>query len=252
MFFILSKVLYFLLVPFWWIVLLLVWMILTKSATRKRKLRIAAIIIAVLFTNPLLYRSLVLQWQPGPVYLDSTQKYSAGIVLGGMAGYDKYDRGYFGGSADRFIQTANLYHRGIIQKIIISGGTGSLRQNEPPEAVFLRTAFLENGIPDSAIIVESRSRNTYENAVYTKAITDSLHLKKPFLLITSALHMPRSESVFRKSGFAFVSFPCDYHITPSKPAIENIILPNISLLNEWSYLLKEVVGLYVYKLTGKA
>jgi vancomycin permeability regulator SanA len=100
---------------------------------QEKKLRIAAIVIAVLFTNPLLYRSLVLQWQPGPVSLDSTQKYSAGIVLGGMAGYDKYDRGYFGGSADRFIQTANLYHRGIIQKIIISGGTGSLRQNEPPK-----------------------------------------------------------------------------------------------------------------------
>ncbi|MBV9986248.1 MAG: YdcF family protein, partial [Chitinophagaceae bacterium] len=212
----------------------------------------AIIIILVVFTNPLLFRTATLQWQPEPVQLDTSKIYSAGIVLGGMAGYDRYDRGYFGASADRFIQTANLYHRGIIKKIIITGGTGSLRQNDPPESIFLRTAFMDNGIPDSALVIESRSRNTYENAVFTKQITDSLHLRPPFLLITSAIHMRRSESVFRKAGFNFASFPCDYKITPSRPEIENFILPNIALLNEWSYLLKEMVGLWVYKLTGKA
>lgn len=251
MFFILSKVLYFLLIPFWWIVILFVWMKISRNPRIKKRLPIFMIAIAVLFTNPFLYQLLVKSWQPEPVTLSTGNTFEAGIVLGGMAGHDKYKRGYFGNNADRFIQAANLYHRGVIKKIIITGGTGSLDQNEPPESIFLRTAFMDNGIRDTDIIIESRSRNTFENAVFTKKIIDSIQLKPPFVLITSALHMPRSTSVFTKAGYDFVMFPCDYKVTPQKIDIQDFI-PNIALLSEWSYFLKEIVGLYVYKLTGKA
>ncbi len=252
MFFILSKILYFLIVPFWWIILLFIWMLISKSEKTKKRLRIAILSIFIVFTNPFIYRSLVLLWQPAPVEISAEKKYEVGILLGGLAGYDKNYRGYFGSAADRFIQTANLYHRGIIRKIIISGGTGSLLQNEPSESWFLRTAFLENGIPDSAIIVEPKSRNTYENAIYSKKIIDSLQAKLPYVIITSAMHMPRSASVFKKAGYGFIPFPCDYRVVPQKFSIDNYILPNAGLLNEWSFFIKEVVGLYVYKLTGKA
>ena len=251
MFFILSKVLYFLLVPFWWIVILLVWMYFSKSPLRRKRLRIAAILITVVFTNPFLFYLMVMGWQTPPISLPSGSNYEAGIVLGGIAGYDKNQRGHFGGNADRFIQTANLYHRGIIKKIIITGGTGSLSQDEPAESIFLRSEFMNNGIHDSDIVVESRSRNTYENAVYTKKITDSMRTRPPFVLITSGFHMKRAAAVFNKTGFQFIPYPCDYKVTPTKFSIDALI-PNVSLLNDWSYMLKEVVGLYVYKLTGKA
>ncbi|MCW3087022.1 MAG: hypothetical protein JWQ78_408, partial [Sediminibacterium sp.] len=169
-----------------------------------------------------------------------------------MAGYDKYERGHFGNPADSFIQTANLYHRGIIKKIIITGGTGTLMQNEPAEAFFLHKEFVANGVHDSDIVIESRSRNTFENAVYSKRLIDSLKWKPPFVLITSAQHMRRSESVFATTGYSFIAFPCDYKVTPVTFTFEGTLLPNISLLNEWSGLLKEIVGLYVYKATGKA
>lgn len=252
MFFILSKILFFLLVPFYWIVLLLIWRWLSKNQKLKKRLLVLAVLIAVLFTNPYLYRSLMMAWQPAPVTLSPGKKYEAGIVLGGMSGYDKNNRGYFGDNADRFIQTANLYHQGIIKKIIVSGGTGSLSQDNLAEAPFLRTQFLANGIHDSDIIIESRSRNTYENAVYSKKITDSLHLQPPFILITSAMHMKRSENVFKKANLDCVSFPCDYKVNAENFSIEDYIIPNISLLNKWAFLLKEIVGLYIYKLTGKA
>ena len=210
------------------------------------------VVMAVVFTNPFIYRSLVGLWQPSPVQIPISKTYEAGIVLGGLSGYDKYERGYFGNNADRFIQTANLYHQGIIKKIIISGGTGSLRQNEPAEAIFLRKEFIANNVKDSDIIIESRSRNTFENAVYSKQLVDSLQLQPPYILITSALHMKRSESVFRKAGYDFISFPCDYKVTPSNFTIAGDLVPNISLLNDWSFFIKEIVGLYVYKLTGKA
>jgi len=252
MFFILSKILYFLIIPFWWIMILYIFMRFSKSPKIKKRLFIAIIMIGVLFTNPFIYRSMVSLWQPSPVDLPVTKTYEAGILLGGMAGYDKNDRGYFGNNADRFIQAANLYHRGIIKKIIISGGTGSLAQNEPAESVFLRKEFLANNVNDCDIIMETRSRNTFENGVFSKNIIDSLHLQPPFILITSALHMRRSVSVFKKTGYAFIPSPCDYKVIPRKFDAENYFIPNISLLNEWSYFIKEVVGLYVYKLTGKA
>jgi len=252
MFFILSKILFFLLVPFWWIVILYIWMRFSKSPRVKKNLSIIIIVIVVLFTNQVVYKTLVSQWQPRPAKLPADKKYDAGIVLGGMAGYDKNGRGYFGDNADRFIQTANLYHQGIIKKIIISGGTGRLMQDEAPEAIFLKHEFIANNVHDSDIIIETRSRNTFENAVFSKEIIDSLHLKPPFILITSAIHMKRSASVFKKTGYDFIAFPCDYKVNPSEFGIDDYIIPDFRLLTNWSFFIKEVVGLYVYKLTGKA
>lgn len=252
MFFILSKVLFFLLVPFWWIVILLVWRWLSKNPKTKKRLLVLSILILVIFTNPFLYRTAVLLWQPSPVQMSDHQKFDAGVILGGLAGYDKNGVGHFGGSADRFIQTANLYHRGIIKKIIVSGGTGKLGKDELPEAPFLRQELIYNGVHDSDIIVESLSRNTFENAMYSKRISDSLHLRPPFILITSAFHMKRSASVFKKAGFQCIPFPCDYRITPQKFSLEDTVIPNITLLMQWSETLKEIVGLFVYRLTGKA
>ena len=252
MFFILSKVLYFLLVPFYWIIILLIWRWFSKNHITKKRLLILSILILVVFTNPYIYKRLNLAWQPKPLTISKDNKYEAGILLGGMAGYDKNNRGYFGDNADRFIQTANLYHQGIIKKIIVSGGTGDLNQIGPAVAAFLRNQFIANGVNDSDILVESRSRNTYENAIYSKRIIDSLKIKPPFILITSAIHMKRSENVFKKANIECITFPCDYKVNEEVFSVDDDLLPNISLLNKWAYFIKEVVGLYVYKLTGKA
>lgn len=252
MFFALSKILYFLMSPFWWIIILLLWSVFNKKRHVRKRLYIACIIILVVFTNPFLYRSAVMAWytnDPKPVL---GTVYDAGIVLGGMAGYDKNGNGHFGDNSDRFIQTANLYHQGIIRKIIVSGGTGKLMQDEPAESFFLRQQFLANGVNAGDIYIDSLSRNTYENAIFSKRITDSLHLRPPFILVTSAAHMRRSESVFRKAGFTFIGYPCDYKVTPQHFSIDDTILPNAGLLNRWTDLIKEWIGLYVYRFTGKA
>ncbi|MES2004176.1 MAG: YdcF family protein [Bacteroidota bacterium] len=252
MFFILSKVLLFLIVPFFWIVILLIWLWFSKNQRTRKRLRITVILLAVVFTNPFIYNSFVKAWQPSPTVLPVNTHYSAGIVLGGLAGYDKNKKGYFGDDADRFIATANLYHQGFINKIIVSGGTGKLNQDEPAEAFFLTEQFIANGIKESDIIIESRSRNTHENGVFTKQIIDSLHLQPPFILITSAMHMKRSVSVFTKNGVGCIPFPCAYKVVPQTIDIGNLLVPSTKVLNDWTYFLKEIVGYYVYKLTGKA
>ena len=210
------------------------------------------VIIFVFFSNPFLYKYLVTLWQPMVTILPSNTSYEAGILLGGMAGFDKNEHGYFGSSADRFIQAANLYHQGIIKKIIVSGGTGTIDQTKPAESPFLQSQLMANGVKETDIIIDSRSRNTFENAIFSKQIIDSSKFQPPFILITSAIHMKRSISVFNKAGLDCIPFPCDYKVIATKFSIDNLIIPDISLLKEWGFFLKEIIGLYAYKLTGKA
>lgn len=253
MFFILSKLFYFLLAPISWIFILFVVRFAVKSIAIKRKITFIIIAISIIFSNPFIYRSLVISYQPEPVELDKNSKFSVGILLGGLSMYDKNDVGYFVSSSDRFIQTANLYHSGNIQKIIVSGGSGVLFKKEPDEASFLRKELIRNGIPDSVIIVETKSKNTYENALFSKKILDSLKLRPPYIVITSAIHVPRSAKVFAKAGFTnYTMYPCNYEVIENKFLPEDYIIPDVSLLKGWKDFIKELIGTIVYQLTGKA
>ena len=253
MFFVLSKVLHFLITPFYWILILSIFYLFTKSAIIKKKIKIAILFIAIIFTNPFIYDTLVRKYQPLLTKLDSTEHYSVGILLGGFSMFDRYDQGYFGNNADRFIQAANLYHSGNIKKILMTGGVGRLFQKEPTEASFAFGELIRNGVKKEDIIFEDRSRNTIENAIFSRALLDSMKEQQPYLLITSALHMPRSLKVFQKAGYQnIISYPCDYKVIDTKLSLDEIIVPNIKLLNDWQYFLHELVGTIAYKLTGKA
>jgi uncharacterized SAM-binding protein YcdF (DUF218 family) len=194
----------------------------------------------------------MLAWQPKVEHISYNKKYSAGIVLTGMTMADKEQGSFFSGNADRFLQTARLYHTGVIQKIFISGGDGSLLQNKPKEADFLKSEFIAQGIPDSVIVVEHDSRNTHESAVAAKRILDSLQWKPPYILITSAVHIPRSIKTFKKAGVDVVAHPAGFDAVHGDMSFIDHILPSISVMGEWKFFLKEVVGLWTYQLTGKA
>jgi uncharacterized SAM-binding protein YcdF (DUF218 family) len=252
MFFILSKVLFFLLSPVTWMEILLILILFSKNPKLKRKLTQGIIIIGVLFSNPFLYRTAIMHWQTSPVNFTIQKIYDAGILLGGFSEYDKNNRGYFNNSADRFIQATNLYHQGIIKKIIMTGGNGSLSQDVPSETIFVTDQLLKNGVPKEDIILEPNSRNTYENAIFTKRIIDSLKLKGPFVLITSAEHMPRSEKTFRHAGIMVQPYPCNYYEFEERAELENTIAPDLKILVNWKYFLKEIIGTLTYQITGKA
>jgi uncharacterized SAM-binding protein YcdF (DUF218 family) len=250
MFFILSKLLLFSLSPFnWMIIILLIAIFFTKKAQQKKRLYATVIILFFVFSNKFLFNRIMMQWQPAPVTLHLS--YSAGIVLGGFTSFDKYGGGFFGGSADRFIQTERLYRQHTIQKIIISGGTGTLDQSRPREASFVRNEFIKQGVPAEDIFYEDRSRNTGENAIESKKLLDSLHINGPIVLITSAVHMRRSEHIFKSTGIDAVEFPCDYNETDLKFTPEEYFMPDLETLVHWQRLLKEVVGLVVFDITKK-
>lgn len=250
MFFILSKFAYFFIAPLNWIVALLLWLFFAKSQKTKKRLSIVIIVLILFFGNEVIYTRLVTAWQARPVQINKLGKYEAGILLGGLSSFDKYGNGFLNSSTDRLVEIAVLYKEEKIKKIIISGG--SVYKDRPKEADFLYKELLLLGIPQKDLIIENHSRTTFENAMYTKQIVDSLKLHPPFILVTSAMHIPRAEKVFTKAGLHVIAFPSDYHVLDKKFYIDDYILPDIRVINDWAYFLKELIGILGYKLFNKA
>jgi uncharacterized SAM-binding protein YcdF (DUF218 family) len=245
-----SKVVYLFIAPENWIIVLLIWLLLSKSTIVKKRLTVIIIVLIMFFGNQFIYTRMVNAWQPKPVTLSNERSYEAGIVLGGSSSFDRYGRGYFNMSADRFIEACLLYKTNKIKRIIISGGSNG--PNQPKDADFQYKKMLELGIPAQDIIVEDSSTSTFENAAFTKAKIDSLHLQPPFVLITSAMHIPRAQKVFEKAGVAVIPFPCNYYVLENKPDVSDYIIPRTGTIFSWSMYLKEVVGLAAYKMFKRA
>lgn len=253
MFFLLSKILNFLFSPFNWLMLLVVVALVSKSPLRKRRFAIISIAWFLFFSNPYIIHQLVLKWQYPKKEMAAGEQYHTGIVLAGFVSFDFSEKkAFYGAAADRFIQTVELYKTGHIKKVMISGGSGSLLHQEFKEADFVREEFIKMGIPASDIISENQSRNTFENARNSKQVLDSLHIPGPYLLITSALHMRRSQAVFTKAGMQTVPYPANFTEIDNPVGFADAIIPSENPFDKWEKLLREVVGLWVYKWTGKA
>jgi uncharacterized SAM-binding protein YcdF (DUF218 family) len=252
MFFILSKILAFLLCPAYWIYIGVILYFFTKKPKRKKGILIATLSLTFMLTNNVIYKKTMLWWQTPRQEIKKGSQFQAGILLGGMYTFDDDNQGYFNDACDRFIQTNKLYQSGIIKKIIISGGSAAILTKEPSEADSLKKEFILSGVKEQDIIIDPASRSTYENALFTKQLTDSLHLKPPFALVTSAFHMPRSLKVFRKQHIEVVPVTSDYIVVNKTMSPEQYILPNPKLLNDWGLIIKEWIGIIMYKLTGKA
>ena len=249
MFFFLSKLAYFFIAPSNWIIALFIWRFFTKSRTIKKALSVAVIALILFFGNEVIYTRSVTAWQAKPVEIQKLGNYDAGILLGGLTSFDKNGNGFLNASTDRLVEISILYKAQKIKKIIISGG--SVYKDRPKEANFLYKELLSLGIPASDLIMENKSRTTFENALYTKKIVDTLKVKPPFVLVTSAMHIPRAERVFTKAGLAVIPYPSDYRVLDKKFDFDDYIIPNLNTINDWTGFLKEVFGILGYKLFGK-
>jgi uncharacterized SAM-binding protein YcdF (DUF218 family) len=255
MFFYLSKILAFLFSPLVWVFALFLYSFKTKVEGRPKKLRIAALIVLYVCSNSFLVDECFRAWEPvTPDYDLMDTKYEGAIVLGGIGDIDlRLQKINFSISGDRLFQTLPLYYKGRIKKIIFTGGSGSIEFPEKREAVFVKKYLRSINFPDSALVIESNSKNTYENAVFTKKILDSLHINGNFLLVTSAYHMPRSLAVFKKAGYA--------HLTPyitnrssggRRYTPDHLFVPNPDALFALQFLLHEWMGYVIYKIKGYA
>lgn len=255
MFFYLSKLVAFLFSPLTWVFVLLLYSFKTKVEGRAKKLRIAAVIVLYVCSNSFLVDECFRVWEPvTPDYDLMTNTYDGAIVLGGIGDVDlRLKKLNFGHSGDRLFQTLALYHKGRIKKIIFTGGSGSIEFPEKKEGIYVKKYLSSIHIPDSAMIFESESKNTYENAVNTKKILDSLNLKGNFLLVTSGYHMPRAMAVFKKAGFSNLS----PYITNRSSGLrrftfDHLFIPNPGALIGLDMLIHEWIGYLTYKLKGYA
>ena len=119
-------------------------------------------------------------------------------------------------AGDRMVYAARLYHEGKAPIIVPSGGFIELFGSTVPETEAMAQLLTELGVPDDAILRESKSRNTHENAVEVWALLEPLGIRR-ILLVTSAMHMPRSVAIFERQGFEVIPAPTDFLVTQEEP-----------------------------------
>lgn len=252
MFFIISKLLAFLIAPITWVTALLLWALFTKDARKKCKLLIITFCVFYFFSNSFIIDEFMRPYETPAVQESSlTVKYDAAIVLGGMIEYDPtFVRLQFNRAVDRLMQAVALYKDGKVKKIFISGGSGSILEKNVLEGAILKEYLLKIGIPDSAVVVEKYSKNTHENAVFSKPILDSLYKNGKYILITSAFHMPRAIRCFKKAGISVTPYSVDRYSGPRKFVFDYMFFPATGALDEWNVLFHEWIGMGMYKISG--
>jgi uncharacterized SAM-binding protein YcdF (DUF218 family) len=141
--------------------------------------------------------------------------------------------------------------------MILSGGRIDWRGGGPPESADMAELVQGMGVPKSAILQEPNSHNTRENAVNVKQMMEAKGIRR-ILLVTSAMHMPRSLMIFKKLGIEAIAAPTDFltsqqdssELRTSPEAVILNLLPDVEWLLRTTRALKEYVGIGVYWLRG--
>jgi uncharacterized SAM-binding protein YcdF (DUF218 family) len=152
-------------------------------------------------------------------------------------------------AADRMIAGAALARQYPHARIVFTGGSANLISNDAKEADYAGEIWASLGISKARLVMERLSRNTHENAEFTKALVAPKPHER-WLLVTSAYHMPRSVGLFRKAGFAVEPYPVDWRVGGGADILDFTDYP----LDGWSrtdIAAREWIGLLVYRLTGR-
>lgn len=177
--------------------------------------------------------------------------YAGVIVLGGALEPGRlsalHAQPLLNGSAERMTTAVTLVQRNPGLRLVFSGGEGELFGSGPSEATRAALFFASLGIPATALTLETRSRSTFENAVYTHALP-SIDTQQRWLLLTSAWHMPRALGTFRKAGWNVTPFPVDYRTAGTTPLTTYNLADGAE---RWELLLHELIGMASYRLLGR-
>jgi uncharacterized SAM-binding protein YcdF (DUF218 family) len=257
MFFVLSKVLGFFATPSNLVISIgLAGLLLlpTRFARAGRWLAIASLVLlAILGLSPIGNALIIPLEQRFPPW-DARRGAPDGIVvLGGMiTPYVSSGRHEvaLNESAERLTAVAALARQYPEVRIVFSGGSGALLFDEGKEAEFAAQLLESLGVPRARLLLEDRSRNTVENAFYSKEIAQPKAGER-WLLVTSAYHMPRSIGVFRQVGFAVEAVPVDWRTRGPEDALRPFATVGDGL-RRTDTAVREWVGLVIYWMTGQS
>jgi uncharacterized SAM-binding protein YcdF (DUF218 family) len=257
MFFVLSKTAAFLALPsnlFILIGLVGLALMLTRFARAGRRLAVTSLLLLVIFGFSPLGNFAALSLENRFPQWDASRGAPDGIIiLGGAISPDRSaERGeaIFTGSIERITASARLARQYPNARVVYSGGRGSIDQDGPGEADFILPVLERYGVARERITLEGRSRNTAENAAFTKAMVNPKPGER-WLLVTSAQHMPRSVGCFRAVGFAIEPYPVDWRATRWR----DVLFPFNALsggLRRTDLAVHEWIGLIAYRLTGRS
>lgn len=187
-----------------------------------------------------------------PSYVDDGTPVAGVVVIGGT--FDTEATNVHGQMAlnetgERLVALGELARRYPDAKVIYAGGGSEFTPDMTPEATLVENTIGQLGLPPERIIYERKSLNTFENAVFAKAIA----APKPgerWLIVTSAFHMPRTMGVFRAAGFEIVPYAVDY-----RTAGANSLLRPFAFVGEGlrrtDIAAKEWIGLGAYYVSGR-
>lgn len=257
MFFYISKVFWFIAQPSNLLIILFTIGIILHFRNRKRAairlITFSTICLILAGLSPVSYLMMLsLEQQYNKPAIESIEAPDGIIVLGGMIDTlisEHRNDTTLNNAAERLTEAAKLAHRFPEAKILITGGAGAFFYPGKDEATVAEKFLIDLGISKDRILVETQSRNTWQNAIFSK---ESIKPKtgERWLLITSAFHMPRSVGVFRAADFPVTPWPVDYRTRgmadawriPGKPS------------EAWRHIdvaSKEWVGYLAYYLSGR-
>lgn len=174
------------------------------------------------------------------------------IVLGGTVDEQlsaERDRPALVDAAERLTAPIALKRKYPSVRIVFTGGSAALHGSRYTEAAAVKRFWRDVGLDNGDILYEDRSRNTYENAIFTRELVQPKQGER-WLLVTSAIHMPRSIGIFRKAQFPVIAYPVDYR---TNGEVGRLRLPRFATkaLGLVEFATHEWVGLVAYWLTGK-
>ncbi len=179
----------------------------------------------------------------------SSNHYAGVIVLGGATGnpsiYKAHGQVPLGDAAERLTVPIALVRKFPNFELIFSGGEGRLVPTGTTEAELAGVFYAEQGVDMKRVTLESQSRTTRENATQVAALLGE-RCKQPWLLVTSAWHMPRSMAEFQAVGCNVTAYPVDFRTGGETSWTEYSM---VGSLLDWQTALHEYLGMFVYRVT---
>ncbi len=187
--------------------------------------------------------------------IDGINQAQAIVVLGGslkMPGGSHHSSGITN-SSDRLLVALRLYRAGKAPLVEVSGGDSPLlsKARSLHEADEMKALLEEWGLPGSAILVEDRSVNSHENALFSRQLLAPRGIQH-IILVTSATHMPRAAATFRKAGFEVEAVPADFTTGWEEESPVFDWVPASAALADSEHAIHEWIGIWIYRLRGWA